>query len=341
MKIETFVRRPFEVNVVQVTPSNAAEVAEWCGGKVGTGTYKLAGFDTQLNIVLVPGNGPHKGKFVEARLGYWVVEHLGKFRVYRNHQLHDMFAKKDEVLVTDQATRILHFHPGDLVESISPDTDGAQGTVVYSDQVLVEFGSQGIVLFDQSQLKHIDEFSERTKRIREAAERDQALEKINALRASAELEPLTDLGPVGSGGEVKKPEPVTEVKGMRVDSSVRVMFEHNVFYGETGIVRSIHPDGKRLVVQLDNETHSSVIDGPVEFLHSELELAQPDDMDPVFAEFHQDDTVEIVIHGHKRHGEIARVTVVGVDLTDGTTGIEVLFSDGEYRACRPDELKKI
>lgn len=355
MKIEKFIRRPFDVNAVQVTPSNAVEVAEWCGGKVGTTTYKLAGFDTQLNIVLVPGNGPNKGKFVEARLGYWVVEHLGKFRVYRNHQLHEMFEEKF-VPVNDALNRLIGdlneqdkpLQVGEKVESTDPETDGAQGKVVYTNQVLVEFGPQGMILFDQSQLKRIEEFSEQTKQIREAADRDLGLEKINALRAAAtnalNEKPDVVLGHADKDG-VRHIDAVVEVSGMRAGSTVLVTQEGNEFKGEKGVVMSFDEKagGVQLMVKMFDDLHSSVVDAAIPFLPSELQLVEP--------ELKQDDMVEILVQQTCTDGEptgpvgtTGRVTVTGVEYVHHDVnmyGIEVLFADGRYSHFLPHELKKI
>ena len=80
MDMKKYFRRPFDVNAVEVTPDNAQEVADWCGGTVAQGDYKHSKYKIQLPVVKVPGNGPNKGKAVDARIGYFVVEHNGSFR---------------------------------------------------------------------------------------------------------------------------------------------------------------------------------------------------------------------------------------------------------------------
>src|SRR5687768_5224698 len=96
MKTQTFIRKPFNVNAVQVTPKNAAEIAEWCKGEVGQADYRVMGQKVKLICVLVPGNGPKKGQKVEALIGSWVVEHNQNFRVYRDQQLNEQFVQRVE-----------------------------------------------------------------------------------------------------------------------------------------------------------------------------------------------------------------------------------------------------
>lgn len=346
MKIEKFVRRPFDVNAVQVTPQNAAEIAAWCGGKVGQSDYKLAGFDgVKLDTVLVPGNGPNEGRDVQARIGSWVVELDGKFRVLRKKQFHEMFAKKDEVLVTDQATRILHLQPGDLVQDTDENDGIWQGEVVYIDQILVKFPFKGNVLCEKNELVKIDAYSEQTeKKWLLAAEADngvpydEALEKINTLRAAAEAAigdgltvppPLLEGGPSGVGcfsPAQGKLDDVTEVNGMKINSRVRVTFELNMFYGEVGDVHAIDPDGKVLHVLMDNHK----VYGPVPCQPDELEL------DP--SNFEVNDLVKEVAG----NGETGLVTVVGCD-PEGESDryVEVLYGNTTYAHYLPHQIVRV
>src|SRR5688500_5754916 len=211
MKTEKFLRRPFEVNAVQVTPQNAAEIAEWCGGTVGEADYKLAGFVCKMGTVLVPGNGPNKGRNIEARIGSYVLELDGKFRVLRKQQFHEMFSPAMGLLRES-------LKPGDFVQD-KDEHDGVwQGEVVYVDQVLVTYPFKGNVLHEANQLIKIDAYSEQTeKNWLLSAEADkgvpynEALAKINAMRAAAQ-------DAIGDG-EIDPPaqgelDDVTEVNGM-------------------------------------------------------------------------------------------------------------------------------
>lgn len=244
MKTETFIRRPFDVNAVQVTPQNAAEIAEWCGGTIGKDTYKIAGFDTELNTVMVPGNGPNAGKMIKAKIGMYVVEHIGKFRVFRKDEFNEMFTQR---IPFDSVAQ--HFKPGDLVQE-RDESDGVwQGTVALVDQVLVEYPLRGNFLHDRQELIRIREFNEETnKRILESVkagqvvEEQMALDKINALRAAAEdsikdgltLPPLT-LPPLSGSLE----NPPAEINGMKVGSVIRVKEELNEFFSQCGVVEEI------------------------------------------------------------------------------------------------------
>lgn len=180
MKIETFTRRPFDVQAVQVTPTNAAEIAEWCGGKIGKSTYKLAGFDTPLDIVLVPGNGPNAGKMVEAKIGSYVANLDGKFRVLRKAQFHEMFFKAPPA--GNQLLRV-----DDLVEIINPDSPHfrCQGQIELINQTCITIPGEGGILCDPSELKGIEEYSEETKQ-KVAEVTVPGLDKINELRQDAE-----------------------------------------------------------------------------------------------------------------------------------------------------------
>lgn len=331
MELQKFVRRPFDVNAVQVTPQNAAEIAEWCGGKVGQSDYKLAGFDgVKLDTVLVPGNGPNEGRDVQARIGSWVVELDGKFRVLRKKQFHEMFAKQENVLVTDKATRIPHLEPGDLVQDVD-ESDGIwQGEVVYVDQILVKFPFKGNVLYTKDELVKINEYSEEAVKkwlLAEEANKgvpyNEALEKINALRAAAEAA-------IGDG-EVDPPvqgklDDVTEVNGMKVNSKVRVTFEHNMFYEEVGVVHTIDPDGKVLHVLMDHHK----VHGPVPCQPDELEL------DP--SNFEVNDLVKEIAG----NGETGLVTVVGCD-PEGESDryVEVLYGNTTYTHYLPHQIVRV
>lgn len=281
MKIETFVRRPFDVDAVQVTPQNAEEIAEWCGGKVGTAEYKVAGTKVPLNIVLVPGNGPNVGRMVEARIGSWVVGHLGNFRVYQNKQLHNQFAKPENQTVRTAPT----FVPGDLVQEVDASDGVWQGQVLHSDQVIVEYPFRGIVAHNRNELVKIKFYSEQTnKKWLLAAEADkgvpydEALAKINAMREAAEAEfkmqgDLTDdVVPHELSNGMVIPElvpPVTEINGIRTGYVVRVKLEANMYYDQTGTVVGLGKDGVRVLVAMHDKNE---IPQAVPFQADELEV---------------------------------------------------------------------
>lgn len=262
MKIEEFIRRPFDVNAVQVTPQNAAEVAEWCGGKVAKSTYKLAGFDTQLDCVKVPGNGPNKGKMVEARIGSYVVEHEGNFRVFRKQQFHDTFIKR-----TAEASE--YFHVGDLVQ----DKDGDQGEVVKVEQILVDAPSQGgLVLYSGEELTRIPEYSDKTMEIIKEQARLAAivpgLDKINSMRESEETHQAITQAFESQQGDLDEPQVIENIGDIKLGSVVRIIDEMNQFFSQCGVVDAFINDNT-VAVRMDLGKANGEI---VNHLVSEIEL---------------------------------------------------------------------
>lgn len=261
METKQFFRRPFDVNVVEVTPDNAEQVAEWCGGTVELGDYKHAKYKIQLPVVKVPGNGPNKGKAVDARIGYFVVEHNGSFRVYRPQQFEQTFHAYVEPRE--------YFHVGDLVRDVE---NGLEGTVTFVDQVLVNFPGDVNVLFERNQLQRIEEFSEETKeRMREIEEMEIGVDKLNALRQAAQDElqnGMTLQGRIEDDTLLPAVKP-TEIGGLKMGDPVRVVLEENFYFGETGKVVDLHEDGRRIQVQMDSVYHDEP-NWKASFLREEL-----------------------------------------------------------------------
>lgn len=81
-----FIRKTFTVKAVEVTFKNVEQIANWCKGRVDSETTRILGNDTELPVVKFPGQGEDKGKELIARLGYFVVESKGRFRVYKAPQ---------------------------------------------------------------------------------------------------------------------------------------------------------------------------------------------------------------------------------------------------------------
>ena len=263
MQIEKFIRRPFEVRAVQVTPQNAAEVAQWCGGTVGKAKYKLLGsFDTELDTVIVPGSGVSQGKTFVAKIGSWVVELDGSFRVYRKRQMQEMFSRTHEMLSGE-------LKPGDLVQDRDENDGVRQGVVKYTNQTLVDYGMLGNILHDPAELIKIEEFSENTKRrLAEEAER-QGLDKINALRAAAEDAGCGSL-PTVSGTLEDEPQVIDEIAGIKVGDMIRVTEEMNQFFSQEGtVVEFLNDNCLRTNMLMPNgEVHQ------VNHLRSEVELEE-------------------------------------------------------------------
>lgn len=267
MQTQQFFRRPFDVNAVQVTPENAVEIAQWCKGKVTTAEYKLMGQVVKLPAVLVPGNGPKKGKMVEALIGSWVTEQNMNFRVYRDQQFHEQF----NAFVENRP----FFKPGDLVQEKDPIDGERQGTVKYVDQVLVDYGMLGTVLHDRDELVWINKYSEQTiKRLKEEAERsgNDGLDKINQLRAEAEAAVMNGSAHQMVGELFEESQPITRIGDFEVGTAVVCREEHAQFFGETGEVINFVNENTMLV-QLDYTAEGKRLD-PVMFLASELQTME-------------------------------------------------------------------
>jgi hypothetical protein len=102
-----FVRKTFIVRAEEVNFKNVEVLAKWCKGKVDTETTKiLGGAETQLPVVKFPGQGDERGKELIARLGYFIVESRGRFRVYKAPQFWAAFEKKFVTSVSPDHTDI-------------------------------------------------------------------------------------------------------------------------------------------------------------------------------------------------------------------------------------------
>lgn len=74
--VNTYVRRPFEVQAIQVTAQNMAAVARWCGGKI-------AKTRTEVNFIDVPTVKEKHPSHGRAFVGSWVVTgREGTFSTY-------------------------------------------------------------------------------------------------------------------------------------------------------------------------------------------------------------------------------------------------------------------
>lgn len=376
METQKYMRRPFAVEAVQVSPSNCDEIAKWCGGKIEQRPYKMLGFDgVMLPAIMVTESD---GKVVQARIGSFVVGMNGKFRVMRKKQFHDMFEK-----VPFQTGDRRMFEDGDLVQDRDEHAGIWQGMVVYVDQILVRYPFRGNILHDPTELKKIDQFSEETQdkfRLEEASNNgipyNEAMEKINALRHAAEaalqdgnVEPPS-LGPSGVGcfspssGDLEDRsdlnieghpivlghanidgvhhiDAVTEINYMKVGSVVRVVLNVNYYFGEIGVVTSIDPDGKRMFVKLNEDVES---EGdrttPVAFQPDELALN-----DNGWGLLKVGDFVETLIPMPCDAGYMVPIGTMGkvVELTSSDLGggVRVFFINGAEGHYFADKLLKI
>lgn len=95
MELITYDRKPFSVTAVELSFENINEVAEWCKGEVGTESTKILGTSTMLPVILIQGLGEARGKDFVARLGYYIVELNGSFRVYKPKQFKETFKRRE------------------------------------------------------------------------------------------------------------------------------------------------------------------------------------------------------------------------------------------------------
>lgn len=76
MTINSYSRKPFNVEAVQVTAENMAQVAEWCSGEVIT--------DDTSKYVKVSVNKPLNDRLTKAFIGDWVSKAWFGYKVYTN-----------------------------------------------------------------------------------------------------------------------------------------------------------------------------------------------------------------------------------------------------------------
>lgn len=154
---------------------------------------------------------------------------------------------------------------------------------------------------------------------------------------------------------------------VKVDQLVKVVDASSSYHGQCGHVKAVDSEG--LVVgfataDLDKEElvsfmHGSIVpvedgepainfsaDVVTEAIESAVAEARKElDLSAWTIEGLGDlevsDIVEIDKDGHERHGQNAMLTVIGVEMFDGSAGVEVKYSDGEYDCFKPTELKKI
>lgn len=80
MKTQTFERRPFDVQAVQVTPDNMAEIAKWCRGEVLENSDK--GEQLSRKYITARTTNPRDKRQTQAYLGDWVVKSGNSFKFY-------------------------------------------------------------------------------------------------------------------------------------------------------------------------------------------------------------------------------------------------------------------
>lgn len=78
METQKYIRKPFEVEAVQVTEENIEAVAEWCDGKIE--------FETDVpgskQLIRVKVKHPLNARQTKAYVGDWVLKAGEGFKVY-------------------------------------------------------------------------------------------------------------------------------------------------------------------------------------------------------------------------------------------------------------------
>lgn len=95
LELREYNRKTFSVRAVEVTFQNVDELAAWSKGKVGSEqTRVLGGAEVPLPVIKLQGQGEDRGKELVARLGNFIVESKGRFRVYKAPQFWAAFEEK-------------------------------------------------------------------------------------------------------------------------------------------------------------------------------------------------------------------------------------------------------
>lgn len=95
-----YVRKPFQVNAVQVTDANFEEVAAWCGGTiVTTRSPQDEKTEESERYIKVEVSRPLNERQTKAYVGDWLLQAAKGFKVYTDGPFTRNFA-----LVTDEDT---------------------------------------------------------------------------------------------------------------------------------------------------------------------------------------------------------------------------------------------
>lgn len=104
MKTQLFVRRPFDVEAVQVTKENMEEVAKWCDGRV----QHTATREGPVAYIKVRVHRPLGVRQTQAFIGDWILYSTG-YKVYLDEAFHASFeaVDKDPTLFdTEEAQKV-------------------------------------------------------------------------------------------------------------------------------------------------------------------------------------------------------------------------------------------
>lgn len=103
LEINTYDRRPFEVEAVRVTQDNLDEVAAWCAGHH---MIEARGSDA-VHFVHVPVIRAMNENQSKAYIGHWVLKSDRGYRVFTDKAFQKIFSKREtqEVLFEEPTPR--------------------------------------------------------------------------------------------------------------------------------------------------------------------------------------------------------------------------------------------
>lgn len=108
METNTYERIPFQVEGVQVTKDNLAEIALWTGGTIKQGKTQ--------RYVEITVERPVNVRQTQAYVGDWVTISRGRFKIYTDKTFNETFRPTNfEQLVAKVNTNNKRNHPEDRV----------------------------------------------------------------------------------------------------------------------------------------------------------------------------------------------------------------------------------
>lgn len=90
-----FVRKPFEVDAVEITAENIEEVAQWCGGEVKESEAKKPGQETQ-KFIKVAVKRPLNDRQTRGYPGDWILSAGNGFKVYTQKAFSGSFEEQTD-----------------------------------------------------------------------------------------------------------------------------------------------------------------------------------------------------------------------------------------------------
>jgi len=101
MDIQTYLRRGFDVEAVQITLENIDEVAQWCGATIEQRPVRMVNTTALLPTISLKGSGVDHANYYLGYLNFWVVKMNKKFRIYKPDQFDRTFVPKQQLTIQD------------------------------------------------------------------------------------------------------------------------------------------------------------------------------------------------------------------------------------------------